>query len=107
MARINRNSQNDEDQMSTNDPNGRENFIKRKSFALGASNLRLRRCHRLPPPSPRLRRAKEEAHPPLAQRAEALPKIHARQRSWDKAAMHVWAHYHRINAGFFHGRVLV
>jgi hypothetical protein len=36
MARINRNSQKDQDQTSTNDPNGRENFIKRKSFALGA-----------------------------------------------------------------------
>jgi hypothetical protein len=84
----NRNSQNDQDQMSTNDPNGRENFIKRKSFALGAPDLRLRRCHRLQPPSPRLRRAKEEADPPLAQRAEALPKIDPRKRSWDKAAMH-------------------
>ena len=55
-----------------NDPNGREIFIKRKSFALGAPDLRLRRCHRLQPPSPRLRRAKEEADPPLAQRAAAL-----------------------------------
>jgi hypothetical protein len=37
----------------------------------------------------------EEADPPLAQRAEALPKIDPRKRSWDKAAMHVWAHYHQ------------
>jgi hypothetical protein len=43
MARIKRNSQNDEDQMSTNDPNGRENFIKRESFALGAPELEWRR----------------------------------------------------------------
>jgi hypothetical protein len=62
---------------------------------LGAPDLRLRRCHRLQPPSPGLRRAKEKADPPLAQRAEALPKIDPRKRSWDKAAMHVWAHYHQ------------
>ena len=85
MVRIRRNLQNDQNQMSTNDPNGRENFIKRKSFALGAPDLRLRQCHRLQPPSPRLRRTKEEADPPLAQRAEALQGADAQ----------LWGHYHQ------------
>ena len=107
MARINRNSQQDEDQTSANDLNGRENFIKRKSLAPCAPELGRRRVDSrwqnvaLRPDIcacgdaivfSRLRPdygAKEEADPPLAQRAEALPKVDPRKRPRNRAEINV------------------